>query len=175
MSKLTDAADAVRRAAQMYENFVTAAAVLDRLGSIEQAEREAQDAVDKANRERLSAEAALKTAQDAATEQEAANAAAVQKAHDDAAAIVSKADEYARQSKADAEAQASEILKAADRSAEEVRSAGEAAKRLFESNRDAVKAELFDMEAKRDAAAEELAEVEGKLKAAEAARRAALA
>jgi flagellar biosynthesis chaperone FliJ len=97
MSKANEAADAIRRAAKKYQLFVEAAEILERIGSLEQATAEADQAKKVAVDARVAAEAAYVAA-------EAARAKVV--------------DETARM-RADAEAEAKSVIDAAHARAQE--------------------------------------------------------
>src|SRR6266446_1921696 len=91
MSNYTDTADAIRRQVKTYEAFKFAAEVLDRFGSLEQAEKESQGRVDQMQAKEAAARQSLTEVQGVL---DAANAKAtdiVRAAEETAAQLVNEA------------------------------------------------------------------------------------
>jgi len=95
MSKATDAADAIRRAAKKHELFVTAAEILEQIGSLEQATAEAQAACDKALASRDLALTAQAEAEAKAEATKTHAASIVEDAHRAAGQVVQNAEQQA--------------------------------------------------------------------------------
>ena len=121
MSKATEAADAIKRAAKQYEAFVHAAEILERIGSLENAEKEAKAAIDLAGKEReemveklKKAQLSVKKAEELAAKKEsdaAINAESILvDANNEALKIVSEAKAQAAKFKSDANANIEQAL-----------------------------------------------------------------
>lgn len=98
MSQFNDAAAAIRRAAKQFEQFSVAADILDKIGNLDNAEKEAKAAVSKAVKERDDALAALS----------------------DAKSEVSDAKKKADEVQSNAESKADEIVDTANKSADAI-------------------------------------------------------
>ena len=97
MSNYTDAADFIKRQAKLHEGFVTAAEMLERIGSVEQAAAEAQRAREIAEAAKGKAELELATLQ-----------TQIDDAQDQAAQIILDAGDSAKAKAADNEMQANQ-------------------------------------------------------------------
>ena len=91
MSKHTDAADAIRRMAKQYEQMVIAADILDQIGSLDNAAKEAQASVASSQAEAVAAKAELAKAKDAVKDAKAKAEDIIADAKEKAAGIVADA------------------------------------------------------------------------------------
>ena len=173
--ELNDAAAWVHLWAKRNEAVVRLANILEKIGSFQQAVEEAQGAKEATELLRAGVKAELDALRAAATTQAQANADAIQAAHNEAAGIVAKADEYAKAVRSGAESQAAEAKAAAWQEIAGRRNQAEVALANINADSLAAHGRLQAAEAAVEAAKSELAGIESKLKAAQEARRAALA
>ena len=150
MSQITEAADFIKRQAKLHEQFVVAAEALDRVGSLEQAEKEAQAALKKADAARVDAEAALLKIQG---DIDAAKPIADQIKADAAAEAKAKADATV----AKAEAKAAKIVAAAEDTAKTVEAASNEQLAQAQADLEALQAQRALVEADVSKAKEALA------------------
>lgn len=150
MNKTLKAADEVKKLHRMFQSLGEVVEVLDRIGSVEQAEQEAIARVEAANRDAYSIKEA------------------VVEANAEAARIVEKAKVFADQHIAEAMAHAGKITAAADAEADRVTTEAakllEVARMQVEKAESTVQACAIDVEVKT----RELAEIEEKIAKAQA-------
>lgn len=124
MSQFNDAADAIRRAAKLLEGFQVAAEALDRVGSFDNAAKDATKARDKAYKEAEAAKAELNATVTKLESTKAECAKAIEDAGVKGQSIIDAA-------KANADKAANDILASANAKAEQViGAAGETLKNL---------------------------------------------
>lgn len=149
MSSFSEASDFIKRQAKLHEGFVTAAAMLDQIGSVKQAAEEAKTDMDKSVTARNKARADLKTVE---AKIEAANA--------DAADITIKAANEAQTKAAEitakAESDAKGWMKQADEYKEKVSAEWVAEVKSAKSKADKINAAAAKVEADTAKAVAEL-------------------
>jgi len=153
MSNITEAADHIRRQAKLYEGFVGAAAVLDKVGSLEQAAEEAGVAMVKAQAEFNTAKNDL-----AAINKE------IKLAKDTAASIMPSALAAAKTAAdnvvADANNKARDIMEAAQARANDAKNAAEKNVAALGEEADALKATALTVQAEIEAGRNALKQVQ---------------
>lgn len=164
--KLQEAADAIRRAAKMYENFQIAAQALDRVGSLEQAEQEATARTEAAKREAEIAKAELGAITEETEDAIAKRDGVIADTNAECARILASAEAAAQEKMAQAGENAQAIVREAQSNAASIVAAARAEANGIHDSVAAAAAAKDAAEVARDAAQRELDELNGKIQAA---------
>lgn len=151
MNEILKAADEVRKLNRMFQALETVVTVLDRIGTMEQAENEARAKLEAIDRDVAAAEADAKVRMDALADEHANRIGAINAAKEEAEAIVAKATDDALR-----------IREQASKDAEGVIATAEIKRKSLVSDAEAIAAQVAELHLQRAA-------VEAKVEKAQAA------